>query len=201
MLLVWLFLTAILVVGVAVAWQIATSKKFVTLRPSLGVTATFGVPKDSENESTLQKIILTTTSQTRIKIKKGFYMVRFSQPGRVPQYQYLHLKTDTTITSPQMPYVQASLNEMLETKKSAIDQQLASNPATSNYTPGYQQLYNIGTWFAATLRPTNTSDAERRIILHKVDGGWTVAAGPEQSFYIGEYPSIPQNVIRDINNH
>lgn len=197
-----LVLVVVLVFSLGCVWLYRVlDKKVLTIDPGRGVTATLGVPGHSDIGPSIQKKILQTNTKTSIKLSKGWYVVEFKQAGRHSEYKYVDLKSNTNVSMPELPFLQSELTALLKSEEPAINVLLKEDPATSNYMPGYEQLYNLGDWFAAVLQPNTPNLVTQRVILHKEGDTWVVAAGPASSFYIKDYPSIPRNVIRDINNH
>ncbi|HXE10412.1 MAG TPA: hypothetical protein VN554_03225, partial [Verrucomicrobiae bacterium] len=189
---------AALIVLAAVIWlQQLLHRKTVTLEPAMGITITFGVP--NADTPSFNKVLAKTSTRSTLKVEEGFYLAQFTQAGHQTKYTYIHLKGDQTITSPSLPYNSNRLADLLRTQVPLVNAQLKSNSATAGFTPGYEQIYGAGDWFAATL--TSQGGATQRVILHKKDGVWAVVAGPALTFFIGDYPSIPSGVIRDINYH
>lgn len=192
---------AVLVILWGLVWlQQLAARKTVTLDPAAGVTITFGTP--TPDTPSFTKVLIKTTVRSKVKVEKGFYLARFTQAGRVTQYTYMHINTDRNVSTPQMPYTSTRLADLLKSEALIVNSQLASNPATAVFTPGYEQIYGTGDWFAAVLVPSSGNAVKQRVILHKKDGQWEIAAGPAATtLFIGNYPWIPSGVIRDINYH
>lgn len=200
-----LIIVAIVVAVVGTAgWFIADflNKKVVTLKPSNGVTMTFGEPSHGEEGAGIAKEIAKTSKETKeVRVKPGFYAVIYTGQGIKQTRQLVEVRKDVTITAPTPTFSDERLLALLQDQKSAINAVLSSNDKTQGYTPKNELLYEDGTWYAAKLVPADPINQDTLVvILHKENNTWKVAADPAITLYIADHPEIPEDIIRDINN-
>lgn len=178
------------------------SQKTVTLKPANGITMTFGTASHEEEDAGIvEEIVKTSSEEKTVRVKTGTYAVLYSGDGIKQTRELIELVEDTTITPPKPRYTDERLTSMLQKERPTIETALRANSKTATYSTEGDQLYQDGTWFAARLVPANrqTQDA-LVVIMQKVNDTWKVAAQPDITLYIGDYPKIPADIIRDINN-
>ena len=65
-------------------------------------------------------------------------------------------------------------------------------------------IYQQGDWYATLLSQDSLPGGQDgdiyRIVLHKVDGTWQIAAGPEIVLGAPVYPDVPYEILKDINS-
>lgn len=65
-------------------------------------------------------------------------------------------------------------------------------------------LYQKGEWYATLIQqnplPGGQQGDTYRVVLHKVDGKWQIAAGPEIVLSAQDYPDVPFAILTDINS-
>ena len=65
-------------------------------------------------------------------------------------------------------------------------------------------LYQKGEWYGATIAEHMTPDGNSgdtyRIVLHKENNEWTIAAAPTLVLTTHDNPTIPKDVITEVNN-
>lgn len=179
------------------------NRKTVTLKPTTGLTMAIGLPTDNEESLGIEKIILSTTSEQSVKVAPGYYAIQISGKGYNTAVTALTVEEDMTVTPPDPSYTPEKLKEMYLEQKSAIS---AAIPQVANgsYTISDDQssLYDVGEWFGGRLLPKNTAvDDQLVVVLRKVDNQWKLVAGPSMVISIKQYPDIPSNVLRTINNN
>ena len=200
-----LLITAITVMVVGIAgWFIADflNRKVVTLKPSNGITMTFGEPSHGEEGAGIAVELAKTSKEAKeVRVKPGFYAVIYTGQGIKQTRQLVEVKNDMTITAPSPTYSEERLAAMLKAQQTAIHSALSSNDKTNGYTPKGEALYQDGTWYAAKLVPADPINQDTLVVvMHKENDAWKVTAGPEISLYIDNYPDVPEDIIRDINN-
>jgi flagellar basal body-associated protein FliL len=201
-------LTAIGIVGVVallVFWAVSyfLSFKSVTLKPHNGITMTFGEPSHGEDGPGVSKEIAKTSSETKkVRVKEGYYAIVYSGTDITTTRVLYHVTNNMTIEAPDnFTLSDSKLAQELDQQSDAITAALQANSKTSAYTPDKAQLYQDGSWYAAKLVPADPDTQDTLVvILHKENGQWKLAVDPAITLYIGDYPKVPQQIIRDINN-
>lgn len=73
----------------------------------------------------------------------------------------------------------------------------------AQYTVSEGQLFAQGEWYAASLtqKVSDTEDEKDtyKVILHKENDQWSVIGKPELVFSAANYPNVPIEVLREIN--
>lgn len=181
------------------------NRKTVTLKPIEGTQMIFGTPSDNEESLSVEKQLLDTNSgKDSVKVAAGDYAVTVSGEGYQTTTFAVTVEDDMTITPPEyLSYNNDKLSSMLSSEESAI---AAAIPevADGRYTVSESQshLYNKGEWFAGRLLPKNTVvDDQLVVILHKENNQWKIAAGPAMVLALSDYPDVPENAIRTVNNN
>lgn len=201
-----LILLFILVVFVCVVgaglWRVFVSEKVVTLEPKPGITISFGPSIDSESGSPIQKVLVKTDSLVKLRISKGVYTAVFSGASNyATQNQTTQINANTTIMAPELSYTLQALAAQLSQQASTINQALQAQTSLAGYSVQAGQIYLDGSWYAAKLEPINSTQSDTElVIMHKEAGQWKLVAGPSVTLYLGDYPGVPQAVLRDINN-
>lgn len=143
-------------------------------------------------------VVVSTTSSVKLRVKKGNYVVKFSQAGKQDLIKTINVPKTTKVESPDLDLSKDKLTEMLAgTEARTVAMNIVGR---ENYKILYESLYKQGDWYAAVMSPNSASLDIRRIILRKDSSGWAVAASPAIVFYTGDFPKIPEQIIRDINN-
>lgn len=201
----FVIVSALLIVGILVSiflWNRFIVQKVITLEAAPGTTISFGYATEGDESPGIAKEIIKTNGQAKVRVKPGWYGVLFSGQDYAGQYQNIEIPPNNLITTPNLSYSPAKLTGLLAQGKDAIRKVVSSANGLRGYRISYEKLYGRGDWYAAKLKPSNqlTQDI-LGIILEKKDNKWRVAAAPSIVFYIGDFPTIPEMVIRDINNH
>ncbi len=176
--------------------------KVIALEATPGTKIELGIagPKGESGQTYIQKIIAQTNSNVKIRVKNGSYLVHFSGPELQDKYQEIVVPETIKLITPVLAYDEQKLSSLLKTEKNSINT-VVSSLLGENYKISYEALYDRGEWYAAVLTPNDQINLdEQRIVLQKKQDTWQIAAKPAIVFYIGDFPSIPQNVIRDVNN-
>lgn len=149
------------------------------------------------------KSLFSMRSSQSVKLKKGVYDFVVNDP--VHQYDNTTTKlvvgkfTDSVTIDPG--YNAQKLSELLQTEGPKARQALISSyPATpGTYTLTSEALYGHGEWYGAKLSPQATYLDTLYVIMHKSNGVWSVAARPQLSIGIPSNPSIPGDVIENVD--
>lgn len=189
------------IIGVNVLRTIL-SQKTVTLQATNGATVKFGYPGDSDGGPEISEVLAETNTTTTIKVKAGDYVAEFSGEGMQSQKKVYDITEDTTIESPKLAYSKERLATELQAQKPAIQQATATIPQLNGYRVALEGLYGQGDWYGAVMVPPNQQTQDvLLIILHKKNGTWQLVGQPSLTFYVGDYPDVPVQLIRDINNY
>lgn len=195
----------VLIIIFASSFWSTSSKAVVTLNPLKGTTTEIGTATDGENGQSIGKSYAKATAKTSVRLATGTYLVIFSGNTYVQQNQLIKVTGNTTIETPTLDLSPDRLNTLLKGDMTDIHnatQAQATSITLSSYTFKNEALYHDGTWYATTLVPTdllNTIDPQV-LIMHQVNGQWKLVAGPKIVLYVGDYPAVPSDIIRDINN-
>ncbi len=194
-------LVTLAVVGIHL-WQTYVIDKKVTLAAASGTNITLGKIRGTNNNSvTMGAILAHTSTNKQVRLAPGSYAVTFGGADYQDQTEAIAVSSTMTIATPNLSYSTAKLQDLLAQQAADIHPVVTGIASLSGYTIAYEKLYVRGEWYAAKLTPVDTSTQDTlRVILHKENGRWQVAASPGIVFYSGDYPSIPVSVIRDIDN-
>jgi hypothetical protein len=177
-------------------WNHFVSQKIVTLDPSPGTTISLGTPgSDSLN---IKNNLMVATSKTSKRIPARSYVVSFSGEGLQTLSRVVDVTKNILISSPDLNYTQAKLDADLVVERSTIHKTVMA-AIGNGYSIKNEELYVKSNWYSALLAPANSNNDTLRIILNKENSQWKVAAKPSIIFWIDDYQSIPQEIIRDIN--
>lgn len=103
-------------------------------------------------------------------------------------------------------YVNSYLSDLLKGEKTVINTAITdSNPQLAKlYSINSGTLYHHGEWYGTTLSYIGTETLQRdtlRLVLKKDNGVWKVVTNPPQIVLSAkEYPSIPFNVLKAVND-
>lgn len=184
-----------------IAWTLVFNKRSVTLVPSKGTAISIGTVAVEEDGGNIRTVITRTTTEKTIKLKPGAYAILFSGEGYEDVPKDITVDNNMTIKTPTMQYTQAKLDDILTTERDAIRARLFAGTNLSGYTPEQEKLYDMGEWYSAQLMPDNINTQDKLVvIMHKENGEWKVAAKPNLVFFTLDYPNIPTDVIRTVNN-
>ncbi len=175
----------------------------VTLVSTNGVLVELGTKADPHetSDNSIGSLKAQTSTNTTVRLRNGTYLVKFSESGKQDVYRTINVPETTQIKSPDLDLSQSKLNQLLAATGEAPRSTTLSIVGASNYSVSYEALYKQGDWYAAVLSPKLAGLDRQRVILNKTNGAWKVAASPAIVFYIGDFPKIPEQIIRDINNH
>lgn len=202
-LLVSLVLLCLVASATVFAWDYFVTQKVVTLDPSLGTTIAIG--NQSGKDPVISSVILSTTSTKQIRLHPGTYALKFSgSKDYQEELVSILVNKSMEIKTPTLKYTDDKLSQLLVSEKASIHQYLQPFMPDAGYKIGIEKLFNTGQWYSASLIPgnwyssTNAQDM-LRVIMKKENGQWKVEAGPSIVIYIGDYPNIPQDIIKATN--
>lgn len=195
-----LILLAIILIG-WFGWQQLIYKKTVTFQASAGTLIQIGTYIDNEEGIQIDHVLGQSSQQGSVKLTPGTYAVTYSGDDYVRQTKAITIDSSIILTTPKLAYSSSKLTSLLNDQKDAIHGVLGSSVDLGTYTPANEALYTDGSWYAAQLIPTDQANQDQLVvIMHKEDNTWKVVAGPKIVLEITNYPSVPENIIRNINN-
>jgi len=185
------------------------TKKAVTLVPDQGTSITLS------NAAKTKKIISTSTPKT-IRIKTGTYVIKYSGDEYQNLEEYIRIEGKTSLKTPELSFKTEKLAQMLRAEEAAIHTTVTSLVG-GEYQISAENILKQGEWYAAYLlpgswydpatkndinpysaNPYNTKDT-LSVILNKENNKWKIAAEPKTTFWIDDYPNIPEDVVRAAN--
>lgn len=182
-------------------WVLVLNKRSVTLAPAKGTTISIGTVAVEEDGGNIRTLITRTSSEKTIRLKPGTYAILFSGNGYEDIPKDVTIDSNITIKTPAMQYTQDKLNTILGSERDAIRARLFAGTNLVGYTPDQEKLYDMGEWYSAQLMPDNINTQDKLVvIMHKENGEWKVVAKPSLIFFTLDYPNIPTDVIRTVNN-
>jgi hypothetical protein len=162
-------------------------------------------PPSQDDESTGSEVASLSGSGT-VRLAVGDYVVEPEgekiDPSGIPIT--VDDESSTFIINP--PYSQRYLASLINQEKVAILATLRNDLSEElqNYSVATGYMYEKGEWYGTVLSritedPRDVRD-NYRILLNKNDQNvWQLAAGPAIILTAREYPSIPLNILKDIN--
>jgi hypothetical protein len=182
--------------GISTLWDYFITQKVITLNPTTGTTITLGTQyKDTQ---TINNEILRTTSKISKRLHPGNYVVKFSAKDYESENQIINLNKDSIIPTPKLNYTTDKLSRVLINERKDIHT-VVLTVTGKNYTITDESLLKQANWYSAMLVPTDSNQDTMKIILKKESSKWVVAVKPTVVIFIGDYPNIPQDVIRATN--
>lgn len=160
-----------------------------------------------------ERVLVTENPQENepLRLKRGHYTVEL----RGDDYNTLSFGVslgETPETVEIYPeFTDRKLRELLRQEETAITRQIHQTiPETRNtYAISGGKLYLMGQWYGAKIHVKQTAEQARlgyvdtfRVILHKDTGSWKVVTNPPELVLSHvSYPSIPRNILVDINTN
>lgn len=149
------------------------------------------------------KEVAISNGSSVVKLKEGSYTYSINTEGYSDKSTDLEVTKSTTITVyPELS--KDKLNALLQNTRDSVRASLVSKyPFVSNeYLFGDEQLHNKGEWYSVKLIQKvsggNQPDVYRTV-LHKEGETWKISAKPALYISINSNKSIPENVIRQVN--
>jgi hypothetical protein len=211
-----LFLFFVIIIAAFISWNYFVIQKAVTLEPSPGTTISIGNQKGSS--LSLNQPIISATATKKVRLQPGPYVVEFSgSKDYMSVIKSIEINNSMIIKTPILYYTDSKLNQLLNSERPTIQAALFSSFNSAGYSVVSDQLFENGEWYGAQLipqgwynpnvpsdytpRPININNTKDmlRVIMKKENGQWKPVAGPSVVFFIGDYPNIPQTVIRGTN--
>ena len=153
----------------------------------------------------------TTLTKETTKIKKGYYIVTFEGNDYETQSVGIDIKDKDGVVNITPKYSQEKLSGLLSSESSAIQAAIQNTLPTvrSGFTVETGKLYRLGEWYGTKIHAIQTSQQEEfdyidnyRIVLKKTNGTWKVMTLPPEILLSSKkYPSIPRDVLVDVNKN
>jgi len=151
-----------------------------------------------------KKTISTISSSTTLSLKDGEYCSVTSDNAydTAPSCFTVQGKEVSVTINPN--YSESRLTALLPSEISAINNVITTKYAgiIKQYTVGSGKLYGQGQWYGTTLAqivgPSDRPDIYR-VLLQKSNDAWKIVAYPQISLSKYDYPQVPYNILKDIN--
>jgi len=194
----------LLVVGGFVFNDIRNSHKATINIQKTGITAEVFKRDPNAEESTYDEKVATLTEPGTITLKSGRYYV-IPKGKDLDESQISFDIADKDVSVNVNPgYSAAYLKAKTAAEVAAANTLITSTyPLTSTgFSINSGKLYLDGSWYGATLiqkaQQKNNGDVYR-LVLHKIDGKWQIAATPQLVLTIVDNKNIPDTILRDLN--
>lgn len=194
----------LLVIGGFLFNDIRNSHKATINIQKSGITAEVFERNPNFDESDHDTKIGTFTSPETISLKPGkYYVIPKGKDLDDSQISFTITNEDVSVT------VNPGYSAAYLEAKTAAEVDAANTVITTKYpvtATGFSinsgKLYLDGSWYGATLIQKavqkNNGDVYR-LVLHKVDGKWQVAAAPQLVLTLSDNKDIPDTILRDLN--
>lgn len=160
-----------------------------------------------EHANSQVKQISVTASGSKIRLKKGEqYLVSYAgNEGYANGEEILIVKNSGSAVKISPSFSDKKLTSILDSQLGSIHEVLKKNYANMTlYEIQRGKLYQFGDWYGTTLKyigPDPFNADTLRVVLKKDSNTWTVVTDPPNiSLSKFDYPDIPEEVLRDINN-
>ena len=162
-----------------------------------------GFAPEDGSEGTEEKLMTITGSQT-IRLQSDGY---FIEPASdMYDHSPINFSIDGSDVSVDVNpgYSEQYLASLLPAEQSEINSLIdTAYPQLNSFTIHEGKLYQDGTWYGVSFAqnppgPGATGDTYR-LVLHKVNGRWQVAAKPQIVITAPQHPDIPEPVLSAVN--
>lgn len=213
-----LILFLFLVLGIFVITYIKSAQKLsiIFANESTGIKATvYRVTLDNhevgyENRIDKDNPVREFVAAEEVTLKKGEYVLITSGNEdyikRVINFT-LDDKPETITINPE--YSETKLSALLKTDKDVLKKLISTSyPRIINsYDVSDGKLYQNGDWYTTILYPKQTEEQKRlgyvdvyRLVAHKKSGVWKIITDPPELIVnIHNYPTIPRDILVDLN--
>ena len=146
----------------------------------------------------------TFSNDTTTKLKEGKYTYAATSDNYSTNKVAFEVSSDQRTVEISPAYSGAFLAELLTEEQKEIQGALTSKhpEIKTNYIIGDEHLAHLGEWYSAKLiqRVSGANEPDvYRVVLKKEDGVWKVIATPKLTLSIAENSSVPEYVIRQVN--
>lgn len=159
--------------------------------------------KSDGHEYVKNKLIASISAgeKKQMKVAWGFYIVEFyeSNETRNTLSEY-PISIDTTILTPDLIFTKSKLEEIANNEKEAIIKSPNLQELSKVYSFGEIVMYGKGDIAGIELISKNVDIDHKKAIIEKKDSSWVLIAGPEIIIEKRDFPNIPLELLRQINN-
>ena len=170
-----------------------------------GLTVTVFKRDLTSEDSNNDKNVGDATGSQVLSLQDGkYYAVAKGNDYDTSQISFEVSGKDTSVNvSPN--YSSAKLSAMLTSELPTINSVVSAkyDLESLGFTLDSGKLYENGDWYGATLvqkTGEHVNGDVYRIVLHKQNGTWNVATTPQLILTIPDNPSIPEDILTDLNN-
>lgn len=164
------------------------------------------IQKIGEGSRSLEKETTYKKSGEKIKVSKGRYLLKYTgSDGYTSDYKNFDVANKPIYISLNPDYSEDRLSSILEGEFEGIKAALSAKYQNiDNYIIQKGKLYKEGQWYGTTLQ-YNGDDLFNydtlRLVMGKRGGAWQLVTDPPNIVLNSkDYPNIPIDVLRDVNN-
>ncbi len=164
------------------------------------------IQKIGEGSRTLEKETIYKESGEKIKVSKGRYLLKYTgSDGYASDYENFDVANKPVYISLNPDYSDQRLSSILEGEFENIKTVLSTKYQNiGDYNIQKGKLYKKGQWYATTLQYDGDDMFNYdtlRLVMEKRGGVWQLVTDPP-NIILGSknYPNIPIDILRDVNN-
>lgn len=164
------------------------------------------IQKLSQGSKSLEKETIYKKSGEKIKISKGHYLLKYTgSEGYASDYENINVGDKPVSIYLDPSYSDQKLSGMLNSDFESIKTFLNTKyQKMSDYIIQKGKLYKKGQWYGTTLQYNGVdlfNYDTLRLVMKKQDGVWQVVTNPPNIVLASkDYPDVPLDILRDINN-
>ncbi len=164
------------------------------------------IQKFKQGTKGAQDKIVIPKSGLKIKVPKGNYLLKYTgNAGYASDYENINIGDKSVSISFDPDYSEEKLINMLDQDFENI--KIVLNTKYQNmrdYSIEKGKLYKKGKWYSTTLQ-YNGNDMFNydtlRLVMVKEEGSWKLVTNPPSIIISHQaYPSIPMDILKDLNN-
>lgn len=191
----------IVIVVVYVSYINSKQTIVVSYKNISGVTLT-----QTDDEQKLGQKTVISKSGEKLNISKGTYLLNYTgRESYASDSQVVYLQNNPVSVSLDPDFsdkkLSTLLDEQFETIKSVLNEKYTN---INQYVVAKGKLYKKGEWYGTTLQYNGNDEFNYdslRLVMNKKDDKWTLVTDPPSiSLSSQSYPTIPIDVLRDVNN-
>ncbi len=202
------FITSAVLVGGVALWQYLTSfhQATFTIKPANLTADIYQLDTSVAEDHTGKKVAHVRNGQ-QLRLQEGSYYAMVTDKKYDTSHISFDIQDEDTTVQIQPGYSDQYLSDLLKKELPAINKaMLAKYPAiATDFTfTSTGKLYLDGTWYGVKLLQHNSDPSGQTgdvysAVLHKVNGTWQFAATPQITLTAPENPSIPRDILEDLN--
>lgn len=169
------------------------------------MTATLYPGGEDAEEAIKGNPIKTLSKSEVVPLHDGLYYIVPKSPKTVSEPILLKVAGKDTSVDVNPEYSESYLKQLLKEKVEAIHAVIKKKYPSlmNNYVIQEGELYKRGVWYGTTLvkNDSNRGDLNDfyRIVLQKKGDSWEVVGDPALVLTATEYPTVPKDVLKYIN--